>query len=216
MLRQLLHHYLPTSPYGPPFRTVPCSVSPTAPPPAVRPPIVAGRAVRGEPGAEPGCLVMIPYEPGTPTAPRPPPHPTMPATRGCHQRGEGGGTEPPPVASPRHLVHSLWTTAPRRRYAPPGPAHHRSAQRTAPPGCPHGPGEGKATAPPQGAGNPPDNSPHATPAPLPNKRPSAIRGPYPGAVRGPLYPLTKAISLGPTPFAVDRIALCSAVGKLTA
>lgn len=157
-----------------------------------------------------------PLRTGHADRPRPPPHPTMPATRGCHQRWEGGGTEPPPVASPRHLVHSLWTTNPGRRYAPHGPAHHSFGPADGVPEMPARPRDGNATAPPQGAGNPPDNSPHATPAPLPNKRPSAIRGPYSGAVRGPLYPLTKAIFLGPTPFAVDRIALCSAVGKLTA
>lgn len=152
-------------------------------------------------------------------ADRPPgPHRIPPCPLPGDATSVGKGVAPSRHPSPAPATSS--TACGRRTPAAgtrhPAPRTTRSAQRTASPRCPHGPGEGKATAPPQGAGNPPDNSPHATPAPLPNKRPSAIRGPYSGAVRGPLYPLAKAISLGPTPFAVDRIALCSAVGKLTA
>ncbi|EFE83243.1 predicted protein [Streptomyces albidoflavus] len=141
VLRQLLHHYLPTSPYGPPFRTVPCSVSPTAPPPAVRPPIVAGRAVRGEPGAEPGCLVMIPYEPVMPTAPGPHRIPPCPLPGDATSVGKGVAPSRHPSPAPATSSTACGRRTPAAGTRRTAPRTTRSAQRTASPRCPRGPGK---------------------------------------------------------------------------
>ncbi|ALM39402.1 hypothetical protein SFR_2787 [Streptomyces sp. FR-008] len=186
---------MPTSPYGPPFRTVPCSVSPTAPPPAVRPPIVAGRAVRGEPGAEPGCLVMIPYEPVMPTAPGPHRIPPCPLPGDATSVGKGVAPSRHPSPAPATSSTACGRRTPAAGTRRTAPRTTRSAQRTASPRCPRGPGKvtrrhrRKARAIPR--------TTVRTPPPHPCR--ISVRAQYEGHIRepfaGPFTPSRRPFSL---------------------
>lgn len=136
-----------------------------------------------------------PLRTGHADRPRPPPHPTMPATRGCHQRWEGVAPSRHPSPAPATSSTACGRRTPAAGTRRTAPRTTRSAQRTASPRCPRGPGKvtrrhrRKARAIPR--------TTVRTPPPHPCR--ISVRAQYEGHIRepfaGPFTPSRRPFSL---------------------